>query len=174
MTNLADVMTPNPACCTLQSSIQEAARIMRDHDCGIVPVVEDSSNMRLIGVVTDRDIVIRILADGNGAASYTVADCLTRDVRSLTPDASLMDCRQLMESSQVRRVPVVDANSRLVGIVSMADLADELSDDEMGKTLTEVSEPDNRQLYSEVHEETRSANEVTPDVDPTQERQVAA
>jgi CBS domain-containing protein len=173
MATVADIMTPNPTCCTPRSSMLEAARIMRDHDCGIVPIVEDETTMRLVGVITDRDIVVRLIAEGRNPLESSVSDCITRGVHTLHPNDSLRDCRQLMEGQHVRRIPIVDGSDRLIGIVAMADLAEEIEDDKLGKTLAEVSEPDNRQLYSEVHEDTSTGNTITSDTDPVNEHSVA-
>ena len=172
MATLADVMTRHPICCTPRDSVVDAARIMRDEDCGIVPIVEDRSTMRLVGVATDRDIVIRAIANGRNPYECTVRECATERVHALPAEASLKECRQLMESRQIRRVPVVDESQTLIGIVAMADLAEEVDDDKLGELLTEVSEPDSRQLYSEVNEDNRAGETVT-DVMDVRERRVA-
>jgi CBS domain-containing protein len=110
---------------------------MRDEDTGIVPVVE---NDRLAGVITDRDIVIRAVADGK-PASTPVRDCMTRDkVVRITPDMTTREASELMAHHQVRRLPVVE-NDRLVGIVSIGDLAvKEGKDSRTGDTLENISE----------------------------------
>jgi CBS domain-containing protein len=170
MATLADVMTRRPICCIPTDNVVDAARIMRDEDCGIVPIVEDMTTMRLVGVVTDRDIVIRCVSQGRNPKECTVGEIGTERVHALPAGASLKECRQLMESCQVRRVPVVDESEMLIGIVSMADLAEELDDAKLGHTLTEISEPDSRHLFSEVNEDKRSGGTMTSITDEKQRR----
>ena len=133
--NIRDVMTPNPRTVTPDESIQSAARIMRDEDTGVVPVVE---NGRPVGVVTDRDIVIRAVADGG--LDRSVREVCTGAVVAATPDMSTREAAQLMSDHQVRRLPVVE-NERLIGIVSIGDLAvKEGKDSRTGDTLQSISE----------------------------------
>lgn len=153
MESIQDVMTRNPICCTPQDAVQAAARIMAENDCGIVPVVESQENRTLLGVITDRDIVVRSVVKGEDPAEAHVESCFSRNAHTLAPDASLQDCRRLMEQWQVRRVPIVDAQNRLLGIVAMADLADDIDKANLGEALAEVSEKDQRQLYGEMHED---------------------
>ena len=162
METIKDVMTRNPSCCTPQDTVQTAARIMATHDCGIVPVVESQDNRALVGVITDRDIVVRSVASGRNPADARVGECISRNAHTLTPDDSLEECRKLMEQWQVRRVPIVDAQNRLLGIVAMADLADELEKGQLGEALAEVSEKDQRQLYGEMHEDKEMDEPVEP------------
>ena len=133
--NIRDVMTPNPRTVTPDDSIQNAARIMRDEDTGAVPVVE---NGRPVGMVTDRDIVIRSVADG-GQVNGSVRDIVTTGVVCVTPDMSTREANALMSEHQVRRLPVVE-NDQLVGIVSLGDLAvKEGKDRRTGDTLQDIS-----------------------------------
>ena len=133
---ISEVMTPNPRTVSLGDSLQTAAQVMRDEDTGVVPVVEDG---RVEGVVTDRDIVIRAVADGDYQA--TVDDVCSDDVVTCTPEMSTADVAQLMGEHQIRRIPVVDEDDRLVGIVSLGDLAvKEHRDNRMGETLENISE----------------------------------
>jgi CBS domain-containing protein len=134
--HIRDVMTPNPRSMTPDDSIQNAARIMRDEDTGVVPVVE---NGRPVGLVTDRDIVVRAVADG-GEVNRPVRDICTGTVVSASPEMSTREAAQLMSDHQVRRLPVVE-NDRLVGIVSIGDLAvKEGRDSRTGDTLQSISE----------------------------------
>ncbi len=133
--NIREVMTPNPRCVSPDDSIQSAAQIMRDEDTGAVPVCD---NGRAVGIVTDRDIVIRAIADGQ--PNRPVRDIATRDVISVSPDTSTREAAELMSEHQVRRLPVVDGE-RLVGIVSLGDLAvKEAKDSRVGDTLEHISE----------------------------------
>jgi CBS domain-containing protein len=134
--DIRDVMTPNPSTLSPDDTIQNAARLMRDEDTGAVPVVE---NGRIVGMVTDRDIVIRAVADG-GQISRPVRDVITTHVVSVTPDSSTREAAELMSENQVRRLPVVD-NGVLVGIVSLGDIAvKEGKDKRSGDTLQSISE----------------------------------
>lgn len=133
--HIRDVMTPNPRCVSPDDSIQSAAQIMRDEDTGAVPVCD---NGRAVGIVTDRDIVVRAIADGQ--PNRSVRDIATRDVISVSPDMSTREAAELMAEHQVRRLPVVDGD-RLVGIVSLGDLAvKEAKDSRVGDTLEHISE----------------------------------
>ena len=134
--HIRDVMTPNPRTVTPDDSIQNAARIRRDEDTGAVPVVD---NGRPVGMVTDRDIVVRAVADGS-QLNRPVSEIVTGAVVTVTPDTSTRDAAQLMSEHQIRRLPVVE-NERLVGIVSLGDLAvKEGRDGRTGDTLQSISE----------------------------------
>jgi CBS domain-containing protein len=134
--NVADVMTPNPRTVELSDTIQDAARIMREEDTGAVPVVEEG---RVVGMVTDRDIVIRAVADGDFEA--TIDDIVTDDVICATPAMTTAEAADLMGEHQIRRLPVVDDDDNIVGIVSIGDLAvKEGRDARMGETLENISE----------------------------------
>lgn len=134
--NIRDVMTPNPRSVSPNDTIQNAACIMRDEDTGAVPVVE---NGRAVGIVTDRDIVVRGIAEG-GQLNRPVRDVLTGRLVSATPDMSTREAAGLMSEHQVRRLPVVE-DDRLVGIVSIGDLAvKEGKDGRVGDTLQHISE----------------------------------
>ena len=136
MMKISEVMTPNPKTVKPTDDIQVAARIMRDEDAGSIPVVEGG---RVVGMVTDRDIVIRAVADGD--FDCTVEDIATDDVVATNPDMSTADAAELMSEHQIRRLPVVDSDDRLVGIVSLGDLAvKEHRDARTGETLENISE----------------------------------
>ena len=133
--NIRDVMTPNPSCVTPEDSIQNAARIMRDMDTGAVPVVE---NGRPVGIVTDRDIVVRGVAE-DGQLNRPVREIVTGSIVCASPDMSTREAADLMSEHQVRRLTVVE-NERLVGIVSIGDLAvKEGKDRRIGDTLQDIS-----------------------------------
>ena len=134
--NIRDVMTSNPRTVSPGDSIQAAALIMRDEDTGVVPIVE---NGKLSGLITDRDIVIRAVADGS-ASNKPVREFATGDIVSVSPDTSTKEAEQLMGEHQIRRLPVVE-NGRLVGIVSLGDIAvKEGRDSRTGDTLENISE----------------------------------
>ena len=133
---IREVMTPNPRSVSPNDSIQNAAAIMRDEDAGAVPVVD---NGRAVGILTDRDIVVRVVAEG-GQLNGPVRDIVSRSLVSATPDMSTREAADLMSEHQIRRLPIVE-NDRLVGIVSIGDLAvKEGKDGRIGDTLQHISE----------------------------------
>jgi CBS domain-containing protein len=136
-----DVMTANPAVCTRDMGLVEVGRLMVDCDCGEIPVVDSKNAMHPIGVVTDRDLVCRIVAEGRNPADHTAADCMTSPVVTVTPDTDLDGCVGLMEERQIRRVPVVDERGRLVGIVAQSDIARKGSRTLTSDLVREVSQP---------------------------------
>jgi CBS domain-containing protein len=134
--NVRDVMTHNPRTVEPGDSIQSAARIMKDEDTGVVPVVE---NGKPVGIVTDRDIVLRAVADG-GSCDKPVREIATRDLVFVKPGDSTKEATRIMAERQIRRLPVVE-DGRLVGIVSLGDIAvKEGKDSRTGDTLEEISE----------------------------------
>lgn len=133
---ISEVMTPNPRTVKPGDDIQVAARIMRDEDAGSVPVIEDG---RVVGMVTDRDIVIRAVADGD--FDCTVDDVSSDNVVFAKPGMSTAEGMELMSEHQVRRLPVVDDDDHLVGIVSLGDVAvKDGRDAQTGETLENISE----------------------------------
>ncbi len=136
-----DIMTRNPACCTPESSLSDVARLMVDRDCGEIPVVESQDSMRPLGVVTDRDIVIRAIAQGKNPTGMTARDVMTSPAVTVTPDTSVEDCCKTLESRKVRRVPVVDARGGCCGMVSQADVAKHASEKMTAGVVRTVSEP---------------------------------
>jgi CBS domain-containing protein len=116
-----DVMTGNPACCTLRTTLDEVAKLMAANNCGEIPVVDMAD--QIIGVVTDRDIVCRVVAEGKNPMAYTVDSCMSGPVITVRADAPLEDVVATMEQHQIRRVPVVDERGSCVGIISLADVS---------------------------------------------------
>ena len=132
----SEIMASNVRTATRETSLREVATMMRDGDMGSVPVVEDG---RLVGIVTDRDIVIRSIADGKDA-SAPVGEAMTAEIFSVRPDDFVFEAVRLMGDKQVRRVPVVDDNGALAGIIAMADVALEMEDQqEIAEALEEIS-----------------------------------
>jgi CBS domain-containing protein len=137
-----ELMTPQPVCCTPEQSVQDAARLMRDNDCGCIPVVEDSQDNRLIGILTDRDITCRCTADGKGA-NTSVREAMSRDPKVCAPDDDVQQVETIMAQHQVRRVPVVDSRGSCVGMIAQADLAlneRAASDRDVGQVVERISE----------------------------------
>ena len=135
--NISEVMTRDVRIATPNDSLQTAARIMDEYDFGLLPVGETD---RLIGMLSDRDITIRAVAQGLSPQESKVADVMTADVKYIYEDESVEQAARNMSDLQVRRLPVVDRDNRLVGIVSLGDLA--LSEeDSAGAALSSISQP---------------------------------
>jgi CBS domain-containing protein len=135
-----DVMTHGAECVCPTNSLQEAAQKMKNLDVGPLPVCGD--NDRLVGMLTDRDITVRAVAEGRDPRATTVQDVMTPDVVYCFEDQDVQDAARLMKEHQVRRLVVLNRDKRLVGIVSLGDLAVETGDEKLaGKTLEEVSLP---------------------------------
>ena len=139
-----EIMTPSPSCCSATDSLQDAARTMRDYDCGCVPVV-DGESQRVVGIITDRDLTVRALAEGK-SGDTKVGLLMTPSPSCCHADDDVKDVEKVMSTQQVRRVPIVDANDRCIGIVSQADIARALSDEritdrEVAIVVERISEP---------------------------------
>jgi CBS domain-containing protein len=122
---VSDVMTPNPETIEASEPVMEAARRMRDSDIGNVIVLDDG---RVVGILTDRDIAIRVVAEGKDSSTPVRDACSATDLQTVGPDTSLAQAVQLMRDNAVRRLPVVE-NDRAVGVVSLGDLAIELDEE---------------------------------------------
>lgn len=138
MSKLAqDIMTPSPQCCTGETTLNDVANLMVEADCGEIPIT-DASN-RLVGVITDRDIVCRAVAKGKNPSAMTAADIMTEPVVCVNQDTPLEDVLAVMEENQIRRVPVVDAAGCCCGIISQADVALNAREGQVGELVREVS-----------------------------------
>lgn len=136
-----DAMTKDPACCTPDTTIDAAARMMLERDCGAIPVVADLMSRMPVGIITDRDIVTRVVANGIDPSGLPVRDCMTAPAVTILDDAGLDDCVELLQIGQLRRVIVVDHAGACVGIVAQADIARCASKRETGDLVREVSKP---------------------------------
>ena len=136
-----DIMTEKPESVTPGTNIADVARIMRDMNVGIVPVADDD---RLLGVITDRDITIRVTAAGMAPQDVTVQDFMSPNVETVSPGDSVDEVRKIMAEKQIRRVMVVD-DGKLVGVISLGDVAlnERDKDAKTGDVLEKVSEPTN-------------------------------
>ena len=134
-----EIMSKDPACCTRESSLQDVAILMSEHDCGEIPVVDNMQSKRPVGVVTDRDITIRTVALGKNPLELRARDCMSSPAVTVTPETTVDDCCALMEDNQLRRVPVVDESGCCCGIVSQADIARNASKKEAGELVKDVS-----------------------------------
>ena len=134
-----EIMTENPACCARSTELRAVAEMMVAEDCGEIPVGDDDRNP--IGVVTDRDIVCRLVAKGRNPLEYRAEDIMSSPTITARPDMPVDECARLMEQYQVRRLPIVDATGAICGIVSQADLARKGPRDMSIEVVECVSEP---------------------------------
>jgi CBS domain-containing protein len=136
---IRDVMTRSVELVNPDTSLQEAARKMRETDTGFLPVGE---NDRLVGTLTDRDITIRAVAEGSDPKSAKVRDAMSEELVYVLEDAETAEAADLMAQRQIRRLPVLNQDKRLVGVVSLGDLATRTPDDDVvGQTVQDVSKP---------------------------------
>lgn len=135
-----EIMTENPECCTRETKLQDVAKMMASCDCGAIPVVEDKSSKKPVGIVTDRDIVVRVLAKGENYLQLQAASAMTSSTVSVGPNTDVDEAEETMKQKQIRRVLVVD-NGEIVGIMAQADIARSRPEGETGDVVEEVSEP---------------------------------
>jgi CBS domain-containing protein len=139
------IMTRDPVCVSADASIQEAAQIMKREDVGIVPVVENTEDRRLIGVITDRDIAVRCVAEGKGADCRVSEAMSSGKIATCKMDEHVNRVMDAMRTERVRRIPIVDERGSLVGIVSQADLARNARDAaRVERTIEDISQPSSR------------------------------
>jgi CBS domain-containing protein len=141
---VSEIMAKDPACCTDRTSLQEVARLMADHDCGCIPVIENEENKKPIGMITDRDITIRTVAHGKNPLQMIAGEIMTDGAVTVTPETSLEECSNLMEKNQVRRVAVVDQNGACIGMVAQADIAINAPSKTTAEMVQEVSKGANQ------------------------------
>ena len=140
-----DIMAKDPRCVTPRTSIQEAARLMKTEDVGALPVVESDSSRKVVGIITDRDITIRAVADGRDIGSVTVSDVMSKGATTAKAGDNIDEVMKMMGREQVRRIPIVDDRDQLVGIVSQADVVLKAkSDSKSEHTVEKISEPGGR------------------------------
>jgi CBS domain-containing protein len=133
---IKDVMTSNPCSIDAEKSVAYAAKMMREEDVGLAPIVEGD---KLIGMLTDRDIAIRVVAEGRNPEQVKVADVASKQVVTIDPQQDLDEALRIMAEHQVRRLPVVEEDGKLVGVVAQADIAREGDDIQTGKLVEEIS-----------------------------------
>ena len=133
---IKDVMTSNPCSIEAEKSVAYAAKMMREEDVGLAPIVEGD---KLIGMLTDRDIAIRVVAEGRNPEQVKVADVASKQVVTIDPQQDLDEALRIMAKHQVRRLPVVEEDGKLVGVVAQADIAREGDDKQTGALVEEIS-----------------------------------
>jgi CBS domain-containing protein len=147
-----EIMTANPAVATSDTSLRQIAQMMVEHDCGCVPIVQDMTDKKPIGTITDRDITIRAFATGQNPAELKASDAMTMGVATITPDASIEKCADVMEDKKIRRVVVVNDDGKVVGMVAQADIAEYGPNTSLiGNVVNEISDAPaspNRGVYN--------------------------
>jgi CBS domain-containing protein len=133
---IRDLMTKDPCSIDAEKPVTHAAKMMRDEDVGLAPIVE---GQKLIGTLTDRDIAIRVVAEGKDPQTTTVREVATTKIVTIDPEQDLDDALRLMAKNQVRRLPVVEGDGRLAGIVAQADVARHASEQQTGHVVEEIS-----------------------------------
>jgi CBS domain-containing protein len=135
MAQIREIMTENPKTCGPQDSVIDAAKLMASEDVGPIPIVESEN---LVGIVTDRDIVIRVVAEGRDARSTTLGEIASTDIATVSPDDDLDRAIEVMGSKQIRRIPVVEGQ-RIIGIVAQADVARHAEETKVGDVVEDIS-----------------------------------
>lgn len=141
-----EVMTKDPVCCLPNDSVAKAAELMKSENIGSIPVIENEQSQKLVGIVTDRDLALKIVASALDAKSTKVETVMTRKVVTCLVDDELQKALDAMAEHQLRRIPVVDDNSRIVGIIAQADVATRV--DEPEKTAEMVKEISQNQVFA--------------------------
>jgi CBS domain-containing protein len=142
---IQDIMTKDPTCVTPGTTVRDAAKLMQRENAGALPVCESEGSKKLIGMITDRDIAIRVVAEGRDSNTRVNDVMSSGRLATLRPDADVNDLMETMAEEQVRRVPIVDERGALVGIVSQADVVRKARDDSKAeRTVEKISEPSRR------------------------------
>ncbi len=137
-----EVMTKNIVFCLPDETVTKAAQIMKDSDVGSVPVVENNENRKLVGIITDRDLAIRIVAEGFDTGTVKIKEVMTKKVITCRPVDDAQRVLDLMADNQLRRIPVVDNNNRVIGIIAQADVATRINQPEKtAEVVKDISEP---------------------------------
>lgn len=142
MKKCKDVMTQDPVCCLPTDTVSKAAQLMKDENVGSIPVVEDEETMKLIGIVTDRDLALQVVAPEWDAETKQVDEVMTYEVITCRADDDLQKAVDAMAQHQLRRMPVIDGDYRIVGIISQADVATRVErSEEIAEMVKEISQP---------------------------------
>jgi CBS domain-containing protein len=138
----SDIMTPDPVCCVPGDTIERAAALMKEQDVGSVPVVDDAETRKLVGIITDRDIVLKLVAAGKSAKRTKVRGIMQRDLVTARPGDAVQSALELMARRQVRRIPVIGEDGKLCGIIAQADVATRTDETTaVGEVVSEISQP---------------------------------
>ena len=141
MTKCSDVMTRNPVSARPDDTVASVARLMKENDIGAVPIVDDNNSKRLVGIVTDRDLAIKVVAAGRDPQSTPVREVMTTNVITCRDDDDIETALDAMSTQQLRRIPVVDDGNMLLGIIAQADIATRMNEPEKtGEVVKDISE----------------------------------
>jgi len=142
MKKCKDVMTEDPVCCLPTDAVSKAAQLMKNEDVGSIPVIEDEETMKLIGIVTDRDLALQVVAAERDASTTQVEEVMTYDVITCRATDDVQKAVDAMAQHQLRRMPVIDSDHRIVGIISQADVATRVEkSEEVAEMVKEISQP---------------------------------
>lgn len=142
MTTCGQIMSKNPISCLASETVDKAAKLMKTENVGSIPIVENQQSQRLVGIVTDRDLALNVVAEGRDPRSTRVEQVMTRNPVTCRDTADLQKAMDLMTQNQVRRIPIVDTNDRLVGIVAQADIATRVDNPQKtAEVVEEISKP---------------------------------
>lgn len=136
-----EIMTQNPTCCVPSDTAARAAQIMKTDDVGPVPIVDNYGNNLLVGIVTDRDLALKVVAEGKDPSSMRLENIMSRSLVTCSPDDDIHDAMRKMSDNQVRRIPIVDNERRLIGIIAQADVARHASEQQVGGVVEDISSP---------------------------------
>jgi len=134
-----EIMSSNPVCCTPEDTAKKVAKVLCDHNIGSVPVVMDQQSLTLVGIITDRDLCCKVVAEGLDPKSTKIERFISLNPVSCRDGENLDNCERLMQEHKVRRIPVVDGDGRCIGMVSQADLALKEKPEKLSKTVAEIS-----------------------------------
>jgi CBS domain-containing protein len=136
-----DLMSARPACGLPSTSLPDIAKLLIENDCGAIPIVSDNKSRKPVGIVTDRDIACRAVAEGKNTSRLTAGDCMSTPCLTTGEETSLEDCCRLMEANRVRRIVVVDDGGRCSGIIAQADIALRGPQEKVAEVVRKVSQP---------------------------------
>lgn len=143
-----DIMTKDPSCVTPDTPVRDAAKLMQRDDVGMLPVVESKGSKKLVGIVTDRDIAIRHVAEGHASPDCPVSEAMTDRLVTSRENDDVNDLMKVMGREQVRRIPIVDESGSIIGVVAQADIVREAKDDGRAeRTVEKISEPGGRHSH---------------------------
>jgi CBS domain-containing protein len=143
MKTCRDLMTADPVCCLPSNKVKKAAKKMKRHNVGSIPVIDNKENRTLLGIVTDRDLAMKVIGKGRKAKATKVKDVMSRTVVTCSPDDTVQQAFDAMSAHQVRRIVIVDEGNRVLGIISQADVATRISQpDATAEVLKEISQPE--------------------------------
>ena len=150
MIQCKQIMTTDPACCAPSCTVDEVAQMMKQHDIGPVPVVSHDSHHMLVGIITDRDLALKVVATNQQPSKIAASQIMTKEPVCCKPDDDIEDVLDLMQTHQLRRIPVVDEENKLIGIISQADVANRLNwSDKTAQVVEQVSKPISKENANE-------------------------